>query len=236
MKAIIGGTGTGSFYQNLERKSIITGYGEVEACILDDILFIPRHRAEHTVPPHKINYRAEITALKEMGITSAIGIYAVGSITRKIAPGHWGLLSQFADVSGRSLTFFDDKAVHTDMTCPFSDQLNLKIMASARETGAKFGPTCNDAVYVQTNGPRLETSAEIQMYKMLGFDVVGMTCASEAALARELGIEFAGAAYGINYAAGVCADDEITFIDNVACSQITNEMASVFIHLAKNLD
>lgn len=233
MKAIIGGTGTGLFYQNLERRSIITGFGEVEAFVLGDVVFIPRHRAEHTVPPHKINYKAEITAIKELGITSAIGIYAVGSITGKIKPGKWGLLSQFVDLSGRGITMFDNKAVHTDMTQPFSLELNEKIIASAKETGTLYGPVCSDAVYVQTNGPRLETAAEVAMFSSLGFDVIGMTCASEAVLAREMDIEFAAAAYSINLAAGVQGTEETQFLDDASCSAVTAEMAKVFINLAE---
>lgn len=232
MRAIIGGTGTGSFYQNLEKRSIITGFGEVEAFVLNDVVFIPRHRAEHTVPPHAINYKAEITALKELGISSAIGIYAIGSISQKIKPGNWGLLSQFVDLSGRGITMFENKAVHTDMTNPFSSDLNRKILESAREVGAKFGPVCDDAIYVQTNGPRLETSAEIRMFSQLGFDVVGMTCACEAVLAREMDIEFSAAAYGINYAAGVNeSTEEVFFIDDNACAAIINEMAEVFMNI-----
>lgn len=231
MRAIIGGTGTAGLYKDSEKRMVITGFGEIEVFLLGDTVFIPRHRAGHSLPPHKINYKGEFAALVELGISSAVGIYAVGSITEKIPPGKWGLLGQFADLSGRSVTMFDSKPVHTDMTRPFSGDLNRRIASQAALLGARRGPVADDAVYVQTNGPRLETAAEIRMFGLLGFDVVGMTCASEATLAREMGIEFAAAAYSINWGAGLGEGRDVGFIGEEESGAITGEMASVLLSL-----
>lgn len=210
MKAIIGGTGVDMLDDGtLVRNVLTTGYGDVEVFANDSLVFLPRHGSKHSVPPHLINYRANIAALAKLGVDEVIGIYAVGSISEALKPGEYGIVSDFLDYTGggRQHTFFtggESGVKHVAMDEPF-DQ-NLKQRLSAIE------PQVKDAgVYVCTNGPRLETKAEIRTFAQLGCDIVGMTLATEAVLLKEMGIRFLALAYSINWAAGV-KDAEFSFI------------------------
>ena len=229
MKAIIGGTGVDQISGfSSERREIATPYGRVELFFGTgehaSLVFLPRHGSGHSVPPHLINYRANITALKELGVTSLISIYAVGSVTEALKPGEIGTLSDFVDLSGggREHTFFtgsENGVEHVGMDRVFDPELT-----SALHTAS---PSLKDAgVYVCTNGPRLETPAEIRMFKLLGFDVVGMTAATEVALAREAGIRVASLVYSINWAAGV-GPDEVTFIDSNEIARLKDTMVTL---------
>jgi len=229
MKAIIGGTGVDQISNfTSERREIATPYGLVELFVgtgeHSSLVFLPRHGSTHSVPPHLINYRANITALKELGVTTLISIYAVGSVTEALKPGEIGTLSDFVDLSGggRNHTFFtgEDRGVeHVGMDRVFDPDLSAALHAG--------DPSLQDAgVYVCTNGPRLETPAEIRMFRTLGFDVVGMTAATEVALARELGIKVASLAYSINWAAGV-GPDEVTFIDSNDIAKLKDVMITL---------
>lgn len=229
MKAIIGGTGVDRISNfSSERREIITPYGMVELFVgtgrHSSLVFLPRHGSSHSVPPHLINYRANITALKELGVEALISIYAVGSVTDTLKPGEIGTLSDFVDLSGggREHTFFtgDESGVeHVGMDRVFDVDLTDSLHAgdaSLKKAG----------VYVCTNGPRLETPAEIRMFKLLGFDVVGMTAATEVALAREAGIKVASLVYSINWAAGV-GPDEVVFIGNYEIAKLKDKMISL---------
>lgn len=229
MKAIIGGTGVDriSGFPS-ERRVVSTPYGLVELFVgtglHSSLVFLPRHGSSHSVPPHLINYRANITALKALGVESLISIYAVGSVSDALKPGEIGTLSDFADLSGggRLHTFFtgeESGVEHVGMDRAFDPGLTAALHAcdaSLKDAG----------VYVCTNGPRLETPAEIRMFRLLGFDVVGMTAATEVALARERGIRVASLAYSINWAAGV-GPDEVTFIDSAEIARLKDTMVSL---------
>jgi 5'-methylthioinosine phosphorylase len=162
---------------------------------------LPRHGPRHSVPPHRINYRANIAALAKLGVGDVIATSAVGSMKREFGVGELGLVDQFLDFTkDRSATFFDDRAVHTDMSAPYSSTLNDALVRAAGRLGVRLR---EGLVYVCCEGPRFETKAEISMYKTLGGDVVGMTGVPEVSLAREKGLRYASVVVATNFAAGI---------------------------------
>ena len=211
MLAIIGGSGL-SQLGNLEiklRKVARTPYGEpsgpltfgrVAGC---DVVFLARHGYGHTVAPHEVNYRANLWALKEEGVTEVVSVASVGGIRKDLGPGTLMLPDQIIDYTwGRGSTFFegaDAPVTHIDFTQPYSTELRQRIRAAARLSGERLA---EGGVYAATQGPRLETAAEINRLERDGADVVGMTGMPEAVLARELGLEYAAIAVVANYAAG----------------------------------
>jgi len=168
-----------------------------------NVLTLARHGAGHTFPPHKINYRANVLALKKLGAEAIIGLNTVGVITTVIEPGWLAIPDQLIDYTwGRDQTLFDGRrglVEHIDFTEPFSGELRTALVAAAREAGV----TCHDGgVYAVTQGPRLETAAEIDRLGRDGADLVGMTAMPEAAIAREAGVDYACIAMVVNHAAG----------------------------------
>ena len=207
---IIGGTG---FYAlaaeaSAERVEVTTPYGAVQVDRVSigkvDVAFVPRHGREHTVPPHRVNYRGNVAALGQLGVKSILASAAVGSMREEMPPGSLVLLAQFLDFTkGRPSTFFDGqdgKVTHVDMTEPYCPHLRRELRAAAAALGDHLH---SGATYVCAEGPRFETAAEIQMFSRLGADLVGMTNVPEAALAREAGICYAAVAVVTNWAAGV---------------------------------
>ncbi len=213
--AIIGGT---SFIQlpalDSELQIIRTRFGDAHIFVGrgkdQDLVFLPRHGPKHTVPPHRINYRANIRALKDLGVQRALAVFAVGSLQLDLPPHSLVALDQILDFShGRETTFYDgqDQGVgHTDMTEPFCPALRQALLQNASAFGLTIRPR---GMYICLNGPRFETAAEVRWFGQLGGDVVGMTCMPEAALARELGIHYAAIAHSINWAAGLKEDIEL---------------------------
>jgi len=210
--AIIGGSGLGcmpDLHIN-EQKRIDTPFGPPTADLIlgtlnsVDVAFLARHGNPHRIPPHKINYRANIWVLKELGIRQIIAVAAVGAIHRAMPPGHIVIPEQIIDYSyGREHTFFAENlatVTHIDFTRPYSEPLRQRLLAAARQAGLE----CSDfGVYGCTQGPRLETAAEIQRMRRDGCDLVGMTGMPEAALARELEMDYACCAVVANWAAGL---------------------------------
>jgi len=207
--AIIGGTG---FYQMTgaslkEKKPVDTKYGQVIVSIYKtnkglEFAFIPRHGEGHSCAPHRINYRANIMALKTLGVERIIGVCSVGSLRKKIKPGDFVLVDQFLDFTkARPSTFFDEEGcvVHTDVTEPYCQDMGGYIR-SLKFEGVKLH---KKGTYVCAEGPRFETAAEIKMFAALGSDVVGMTGVPECVLAREMGMCYACIAVATNYAAGI---------------------------------
>ena len=203
MIGIIGGSGV---YENTEKadscteKVVETEYGSVTVSILDicskKVAFIPRHAAGHSIPPHKINYRANIDALKNVGVTQIIATNSVGSMNEEMGPGTFVIPDDFLDFSqNRAKTYYENKVVHVDMTEPYCPTL--------RDILDKSGDVILGGTYVCTEGPRFETPAEIKMFKMLGGDLVGMTGVPEVTLARERGICYNSICIVSNYAAGI---------------------------------
>lgn len=208
--AIIGGTGVYDPDLLDDIKEVIqeNKYGKVKVTIGkyegEELAFIPRHGASHSVPPHLINYRANIMALKELGVKNIIATAAVGSLNFDLKPGHFLLADQFLDFTKvRNHTFFeggDEGVVHCDMTVPYCPNIRKAIEKVAIENNKIVH---NGGVYVCTEGPRFETAAEICMFKMLGGHVIGMTSVPEVTLARELGMCYGNISIVTNYAAGI---------------------------------
>jgi len=173
--------------------------GEIEGT---EVVFLPRHGSPHHIAPHKINYRANIWGFRELAVERIISVNAVGGIKKGLIPGDIVVLDQVIDMTeGRESTFYDkDEIVHVDFTDPYCYELRSAILSAGKKTDIKLK---HKATYICTNGPRLESAAEIKAFSLLGADVVGMTGMPEASLAREIGICFAGIAVITNYAAGI---------------------------------
>lgn len=176
-----------------------------------EIAFLTRHGIKHSVPPHRINYRANIRAMKDLQVSAIIAINVVGGIDPALSPGDISLIDDFVDfTSGRESTFFDgsgpEGVQHIDMTNVYDKALQALLQESATSQGIKLA---TGGIYAGFNGPRFETPAEIRFARLAGATVVGMTGCPEAALAREIGIPFASIALVVNPAAGL-SQDEIT--------------------------
>jgi len=207
---IIGGTGLycPNMLEDVKEYTINTVYGDAVVLLGrfggSSIAFLPRHGEKHTVPPHLINYRANIMALQEIGVKNIIATASVGSLNLEMKPGDLVIIDQFIDFTKfRPLTFFDggeNGVVHTDMTEPYCPRLRKILIDISADIDANVH---SQGVYVCTEGPRFETPAEIRMFQKLGGDVVGMTNVPEVVLAREKGICYAAVAVVTNYAAGI---------------------------------
>lgn len=236
MIGIIGGSGVYEITQKADscvEKIVETDYGQVTVSILEifskTVAFIPRHAAGHSIPPHKINYRANIDALKNVGVTQIIATNSVGSMNTDMGPGTFVIPDDFLDFSqNRAKTFYEDKVVHIDVTEPYCPTL--------RDILAKSGDVILGGTYVCTEGPRFETPAEIKMFKMLGGDLVGMTGVPEVSLARERGICYNSICIVSNYAAGI--SDDILTIDEVfeMVSQKESELLELIYNFIKNAE
>lgn len=207
---IIGGTGiyNPDMLTNIEEHQVATPYGDINVKVGQyagqKIAFLPRHGAKHSLPPHKINYRGNIMALKKLGVQRIIATAAVGSLHLEMKPGHLVILDQFIDFTkNRPATFFEDSdkpVIHIDMTEPYCQDLRNILIQAANKLDL---PVHNRATYVCTEGPRFETPAEIRMYKKLDAQLVGMTSVPEVVLAREAEICYASIALVTNFAAGI---------------------------------
>jgi len=208
--AVIGGTGVydPNILSNLSDETVVTPYGDVNLKIGSyrdkPVAFLNRHGMEHSIPPHLVNYRANIDALKKLGVKNVLATGAVGSLNPAMQPGHFVFVDQFIDFTrGRKQTFFEGGAsgvVHIDLTEPYCPGLREVLSRAARNLGFSAHPA---GTYVCCEGPRFETAAEIKMYRLLGGDLVGMTGVPEASLAREAEICYATIAMVTNYAAGI---------------------------------
>lgn len=170
-----------------------------------EVVFLTRHGASHSTPPHAVNYRANIKALKDLGVTKIIAINVSGGIDPNLPAGALALIDDFIDfTSGRAATFFDGEqpegVKHVDMTYPYDRQIQSDLAAAARQASV---PLHSRAVYICFDGPRFETAAEIRLAKLAGASVVGMTGFPEVALAKEAEIPYAAIALVSNPAAGL---------------------------------
>lgn len=208
--AIIGGTGLEQFPLDNEPEALLvtTGWGEASARVgrLDGkrVVFLARHGAGHKLPPHRINYRANIAALAKLNVRAVLATTAVGGLKRDLKPGTFVLLSDFIDFTPNRTgkTFFDAPAqvIHTDFSVPYSSPLRAAVLAAASELGQPIRPT---GTYLCADGPRYETPAEVRLFATWGGDVVGMTGVPEATLAREAGLHYAGVSLVTNPGAGL---------------------------------
>lgn len=207
---IIAGSG---FYETEGMKvkgleKITTPHGEpsdiYRICELSgmEVAFLSRHGTPHHIPPHRINYRANIWGFKKIGVERILSVNAVGGINRKLRPGDIVIPDQIIDMThGRASTFYDkDEVVHIDFTKPYCTELRKAILSAGKESNVKCKKS---GTYICVNGPRLESKAEISYFSKIGADIVGMTVMPEASLVRELELCFAGIVVVTNYAAGL---------------------------------
>lgn len=216
--AIIGGTGLTSINDlNITRKEVAQSPFGAPSGVLQtgelfgtEVLFLPRHGPSHTIPPHKINYRANLWVLKQAGVDTIIAVNAVGGISTNLKAGQLVIPDQLIDyTTSRTNTFFEEglkEVVHVDFTQPYCETLRQKIISGCKELSIN---SVNTGTYAATEGPRLETAQEINRLERDGNDIVGMTGMPEAALARELDICYACIAVVANQAAGR-SEEEIT--------------------------
>lgn len=209
--AIIGGTGLDKI-PNLEivkREVSHTPFGEPSAPLTHgrlggrDIIFLPRHGSGHSIPPHQVNYRANLWALHHVGVKTVIGVAAVGGITGAMAPGMIVIPDQIIDYTfGREHTLYEgdlSHITHIDFSYPYCESLRARLIEAGRASGVN--PIAG-GTYGATQGPRLETAAEIGRMERDGCHIVGMTGMPEASLAREFNLCYASCAVVSNWAAG----------------------------------
>ena len=208
--AVIGGTGIEDpqKFPNFVKKIIATPYGDALCNIGEmhgnQVVFVTRHGAGHSVPPHKVNYRANIWALKSLGTEEIFATTAVGSLNPEMKAGHFVVCDNVLDFTkSRVNTFYDSPergVAHVDFTYPYCPVLRAKVIKCLEKTDIVFH---KQGVYVCTEGPRFETAAEIKMYAMLGGDLVGMTNMPESLLAREAEMCYVNCSIVTNMAAGI---------------------------------
>jgi 5'-methylthioinosine phosphorylase len=225
--ALIGGTGLYRFegLQDVESHQPVTRYGALSGPVRVGTLsgrrvaFLARHGEGHSVPPHKVNYRANLAALQALGATRVLALNTVGGITGRFGPRVLACPDQLIDYTwGRVSTLCEEEGtevLHVDFGDPYTPSLRRAVLEAARTAGVAL---VDGGCYGATQGPRLETRAEIARMRRDGCDLVGMTGMPEAGLARELGLEYACLAIVANWAAGAgpVADEQITLEEVLA--------------------
>lgn len=236
--AIIGGTGFERLYEDAKSFCVETPYGATLQLYHGDLagretIFLPRHGADHSVPPHKINYRANIHALHSLGVERILATNAVGAINARLRPGDLVIPHNFIDFTKlRAATYYDTKPVtHIDVSQPYCPEIRKLMIETAPKIDVR---TMDSAVLVCTEGPRYETAAEIAMFRRLGADIVGMTGFPEVVLARELEMCYAALCYVSNMAAGM--QEKLTAIELKQISKKTHsKMEQLLIETVKAL-
>lgn len=230
--AVIGGTGVydPDILDEAGLEKVVTPFGAVEINLGrfkgKNVAFLARHGAGHSIPPHRVNYRANIAALKKLGVRFVLATAAVGSLNQTMQPGHFVAVDQFIDLTkSRSQTYFeggDAGVTHTDMTEPYCPRMRelLQIAAKDLKIVVHAGGT-----YVCTEGPRFETPAEIRMIRQMGGDLVGMTGVPEVVLACELQMCYATVAFVTNFAAGMSPDPSEGRVPRLSHQEVLDAMA-----------
>lgn len=230
---IIGGTGltTLSGLEISRRHEVMTPWGAPSSALSEGVIgqqpvvFIARHGDPHRIPPHRVNYRANLQALYDAGVRTVVGVNAVGGIHPEMGPARIAIPDQLIDYTwGRASTFFEDDLDHTthiDFTYPYSTEARQILISAARNESMSIS---DSGVYAATQGPRLETAAEVRRLERDGCDLIGMTGMPEAALAAELNMNYVCLALVVNWAAGK-SDQIITMADIEAA--IAQGMAGV---------
>jgi 5'-methylthioadenosine phosphorylase len=205
---VFGGSGFYSFLDDVTHVPVHTPYGTPSAAVAvgqvegRSVAFLPRHGVHHELPPHRVNYRANVWAMRELGVQRLIGPCAAGSLQPGIEPGAFVLVDQLVDrTSGRADTFFDGGVVgHVSFADPYCPDLRAELAKVVREQGV----TCHEGgTVVVVQGPRFSTRAESQWYRSAGWEVINMTQYPEAYLARELGMCYSGLALITDYDTGL---------------------------------
>lgn len=215
---IIGGSGLDdpNLLKDYEELIVKTKYGSPSSALVKgsikgvEIVILARHGKDHSIYPSGVNYRANVSALKDQGCTHIIATTAVGSLREEIAPGHIVFPDQFIDFTKkREYTFFDEgKVIHTSTADPFSDSLRGILIDGAKRLRLKYHPK---GTVVTIEGPRFSTRAESHMFRMLGADVINMSTVPEVSLAKELGIEYASIAMSTDYDCWKENEEPVTF-------------------------
>ena len=223
---LIGGSGLDDLIEDGENIGLETPYGIVKIVkgVISgvDVYFISRHGRHHKTPPHKVNYRGNLYALKKLGVDKVIATSAVGSLLDDLPPGSLVLIDQFIDFTKRHLTFYDDVVVHVDVSKPYCKTINRILYESGKNINISVR---TGGTYICTEGPRFETPAEINMFRLLGGTVVGMTNVPEVVLAREIALHYSLLAIVTNYAAGMQ--------DRVSHEEVINVMRKVGMNIRR---
>jgi 5'-methylthioadenosine phosphorylase len=236
--AIVGGTKFERLFKDSEPLLVGTPYGIASAISIGEIdgktvAFLPRHGRDHSISPHKINYRANICSLHKIGVKRILASNAVGAINPDFKLGDIVIPHDFVDFTKlRCTTFYDEAPVtHVDVSQPYCPEIRQLLIKIAE----KLGLTVWDkAVLVSTEGPRFETPAEIEMFRRLGCDIVGMTGVPEAVLARELEMCYASVCYVSNMAAGMQKRLVAHEVSEVS-KQVVPKMEQLLIETIKSL-
>jgi len=207
---LIGGTGLDHWGTTTRSHDINSSYGQSSADLAEyqvgelELFFLPRHGEQHNIPPHAVNYRANIDVFRQIGVDGIVAVNAVGGITPQHQPGSLSVPDQLIDYTwGRDHSYSltaDDELLHTEFAGPFEGRLRSQLLRAAAVAGVNV---TDGACVGVTQGPRLETAAEIRRYGQDGCDQVGMTSMPEAALAREAGLDYACLCINANWAAGL---------------------------------
>ena len=242
MLGIIGGTGLTQL-TNLEithRQVARTPYGEPSGALTfgricgEEVIFLARHGYGHTIPPHEVNYRANLWALKDHGVDRVVSVATVGGIHPELIPGTLVIPDQIIDYThGRECTFFieeDKPVIHLDFTFPYCQLMRASLLGAAQAAGISLR---DGGVYGAVQGPRLETAAEINRIERDGADMVGMTGMPEAYLARELELSYAAVGVVVNYAAGRMTSAEGIHMGSIQA--VLNEVMAQVRHLLEKL-
>jgi 5'-deoxy-5'-methylthioadenosine phosphorylase len=244
MIAIIGGSGLAKLanLQITHRQIVRTPYGEPSGPLTlgrigaGEVVFLARHGYGHTLAPHEINYRANLWALHSKGVTRVIAVCTVGGIAPELSAGTIAVPDQIVDYTwGRPSTFFEgaeEPVTHIDFTYPYSDAMRKMAIGAASEVGLAL---VDGGTYAAVQGPRLETKAEIDRLERDGATMVGMTGMPEAALARELGLEYAALAVVVNAAAGRGKSARAISLEDIG-QVIEESMAKVRMIVAKMVE
>lgn len=225
--AVMSGTGLYDLLINQDSREhlVDTPYGEATLYQVrlqnQELYFLPRHGLKHGIPPHLINYRANICALALVGVRDILAFCSVGGADTKLSPGSLILVEQFIDMTwGRESTFSEIGSLgHVEMTSPYCRTLSAALLKAAEEEDIRL---LAGGVYLCTQGPRFETPAEIRAYAQWGANLIGMTGVPEAPLAREAGICYASVAVVANYAAGLVEKIDIEGITGATNEQQDN--------------
>jgi 5'-methylthioadenosine phosphorylase len=207
---VFGGSGFYTFLDDVEEHAVTTPFGDPSAGVTIGTLgsvrvaFIPRHGQHHQFPPHRVNYRANIAAMRDLGVRALLAPFAAGSLQPTIHPGDFVVVDQFVDrTSGRADTFYDifeNGPKHASVADPYDEHLRAELLTAT----ADLGITAHDrGTVVVVQGPRFSTRAESAWYRSQGWDVINMTQYPEAALAREAGIPYGAVALVTDYDTGL---------------------------------
>lgn len=242
---VFGGSGFYSLMDDVEEVAIDTPYGPPSDKLAIGLLkgkkvaFLPRHGKDHSIPPHKINYRANLWAMKELGVRKIIGPCAAGSLIPEFKPGDFVVVDQFINAtSGRADTFFDGPNVtHVSAADPYCESLRALAFQKGRELGISIH---DKGTIVVVNGPRFSTRAESRYFSMIGGQVINMTQYPEGYLAKELGICYVNIAMITDYDAGLEGRDDIPPVEHEAVLEVfaanIDKLKQLIVKMVESID